>query len=282
MNIAEHFRVQQVERLDLSYYCRVASGCTVTATLERLNETGNNCAFVMQHSKLAGIFTDRDVLKKVVDAPDRWADPIDSVMTRTPRTVASASAAMDALRLMNSHRFRNVPVIGDGDATVGNLTHFSLMQFSDTLLRNEAAQEESEPSALHSLSFVSLSGLMSDEPITVTADATIAKGIDTMRTQDIGSLIVVDGEGRVVGVFSERDLLTQVACRLENLDSATVGDCMSTDVVKLSEKDSVATALHHMAQRRIRRLPLVRITGHPTGVVSFRDIAGFIETSISL
>ncbi len=282
MNIAEHFRIQQVERLDLSHYCRVASGCTVSATLKKLNETGHNCAFVMQQSKLVGIFTDRDVLKKVVDAPDRWADPIDSMMTRTPRTVASTAAAMDALHLMNSHRFRNVPVIGDGDTTVGNLTHFSLMQFTDTLLRNEVAQEESEPSALHSLSFVNLSGLMSDEPITVTADATIAEGVDIMRTQDIGSLLVVDDRGSVVGVFSERDVLTKIACRIEKLDSVTMGDYMSTDVIKLSARDSIATALRHMAQRRIRRLPLVRITGQPTGVVSFRDIAGFIETSISL
>ena len=96
MNIAEHFRIQQVERLDLSHYCRVASGCTVSATLKKLNETGHNCAFVMQQSKLVGIFTDRDVLKKVVDAPDRWADPIDSMMTRTPRTVASTAAAMSS------------------------------------------------------------------------------------------------------------------------------------------------------------------------------------------
>ena len=189
---------------------------------------------------------------------------------------------MDALHLMNSHRFRNVPVIGDGDTTVGNLTHFSLMQFTDTLLRNEVAQEESEPSALNSLSFVNLSGLMSDEPITVTADATIAEGVDIMRTQDIGSLLVVDDRGSVVGVFSERDVLTKIACRIEKLDSVTMGDYMSTDVIKLSARDSIATALRHMAQRRIRRLPLVRITGQPTGVVSFRDIAGFIETSISL
>ena len=282
MNIAEHFKIQQVERLDLSHYCRVASGCTVTATLKKLNESGHNCAFVMQQNRLVGIFTDRDVLRKVVDDPDCWADPIDSIMTRTPLTVESAAAAMDALHLMNGHRFRNVPVMDGEDAVVGNLTHFSLMQLADVLLRNEAAQEESQPSAQHSLSFVNLSGLMSDKPITVTADATLAEGIDSMRTNDIGSLVVVDARGGIVGVFSERDVLTKVACKLEKLDSATVGDHMSGDVIKLSPRDSIATALHHMAQRRIRRLPLVSATDKPTGVVSFRDIAGYIETSFSL
>jgi len=282
MNIAEHFKIQQVERIDLSHYCRVASGCTVNATLKYLNESGQNCAFVMQQSRLVGIFTDRDVLRKVVDEPDRWADPIDSVMTRTPLTVESTATAMDALHLMNSHRFRNVPVMGDEQAAVGNLTHFGLMQLADTLLRNEAAQDESQPSAQHSLSFVNLSGLMSSKPITVTADATIAEAIDTMRTQDIGSVMVVDGRGGIVGVFSERDVMTKVACKIEKLDSVTVGDHMSSDVIKLSPRDSIASALHHMAQRRIRRLPLVSATDRPTGVVSFRDIADYIETSFSL
>ena len=282
MNIAEHFKIQQVERLDLSHYCRVASGCTVNATLMKLSESGQNCAFVMQQDRLVGVFTDRDVLRKVVDAPDRWADPIDSLMTRTPLTVESTATAMDALRLMNGHRFRNVPVMGDEKTAVGNLTHFSLMRLADTLLRNEAAQEESQPSAQHSLSFVNLSGLMSNKAITITADATIAEAVGTMRTQDIGSLMVVDGRGAIVGVFSERDVLTKVACKIEKLDSVTVGDHMSSDVIKLSPRDSIASALHHMAQRRIRRLPLVSATDRPTGVVSFRDIAAYIETSFSL
>ncbi len=282
MNIAEHFRVQQVDRLDLSYYCRVASGCTVKATLDKLNESRNNCAFVMQQSRLVGIFTDRDVLTKVVDAPDRWVDPIDSVMTRTPRTVASKATAMDALHLMNTHRFRNVPVMDDADAVVGNLTHFSLMQLADTLVRNEAAMEESEPSVQHSLSLVNLSGLMSSDPVTVTADATLAKCIDTMREKNIGSLMVVDDGGRIVGIFSERDVLTKVVGKIEKLDSETVGGHMSKEVIKLWTRDPIAAALGHMAQRRIRHVPLVTATGQPTGVVSFRDIAGYIETSLSV
>ena len=97
-----------------------------------------------------------------------------------------------------------------------------------------------------------------------------------------GDLKIVDDSGRIVGVFSERDVLNKVACRIEKLDAETVGSYMSADVIKLWTRDSIAAALHHMAQRRIRRLPLVTATGQPTGVISFRDIAGYIETSFAL
>ena len=282
MNIAEHFKIQQVERLDLSQYARVASGVTISTTLETLNRTSDNCAFVTQEGRLVGIFTDRDVLTKVVDKPDRWSDPIDSVMTRKPMSVEPTAAVMDALHLMNNHRFRNVPVLGGEGEIVGNLTHFSLMRLADTLIRNEAALEESEPTAQHSLLFVNLSGLMSAKPIVVTANATVREGIETMRIEDIGSVMVVDDRGSIIGVFSERDVLTKIACKTENLDAVTVGEHMSGDVIKLSPRDPIASALHHMAERNIRRLPLVSATDRPAGVVSFRDIAAYIETSFSI
>ena len=66
------------------------------------------------------------------------------------------------------------------------------------------------------------------------------------------------------------------------LDSETVGSFMSGEVVTLWTRDSIAAALHHMTRSRFRRIPLVTATGQPTGVVSFRDIAGYIETSISV
>ena len=142
--------------------------------------------------------------------------------------------------------------------------------------------EESEPSAQHSLLFVNLSGPMSAKPITVTADSTVREGIDTMRIEDVGSVVVVDHRGSIIGVFSERDVLTKIACKIENLESSTVGEDMSRDVIKLSSRDSIASGLHHIAKRNIRRLPLLSAADRPAGVISFPDIAAHIETSFSI
>ena len=70
MNMVEHFNIQEVSRLDLSSYTRIAAGTTVRDTIESMTASGRNCAFVLDGSRLSGLFTDRDVLTKVVDAPD--------------------------------------------------------------------------------------------------------------------------------------------------------------------------------------------------------------------
>ena len=281
MNMVEHFNIQEVSRLDLSRYSRVASGTTVRETVETLTTSGRNCAFVLDSSRLAGVFTDRDVLTKVVDAPGCWDEPIESVMTAEPHTVGPTSTAMDALKLMNKHYFRNVPVLRDDGTVIGNLTHFSLIRLADTLIRNEAAMDESEYSVTHSFLFINFSGLMSGRPISVSPDTSIEDVVETMRAESIGSIMIVDGRGTLVGVFTERDLMTKIACQTDDL-STPVKAHMSRELIKLSPHDAIAEGLHYMAEKHVRRLPLVSASEKPVAVISFRDIAKYIETSLSL
>ena len=282
MNIVEHFNIQKVARLDLSQYTRVPAGTTVKETVEKLTSSGFNCAFVVEAGRLKGVFTDRDVLTKVVDQPGCWNDPIETVMTPDPYTVGRTATAMDALRLMNSHHFRNVPVLGDDAVIVGNLTHFSLMRLADTLIRNEAALDESEYSVNHSFLFINFSGLMSGRPFSVTPEASIDEVIDTMRAESIGSILIVDTRGTLAGVFTERDLLTKIACRSEDLCTEKVKDYMARELIKLSPRDSIATGLHRMVEKYIRRLTLVSASDKPVGIISFRIIAQYMETSFSV
>lgn len=281
MNMVEHFNIQEVSRLDLSRYSRVAAGTTVRETIETLTTSGRNCAFVLDSSRLVGLFTDRDVLTKVVDTPDCWDTPIESVMTAEPYTIGPVSTAMDALRLMNSHHVRNVPVLKDDATVVGNLTHFSLMGLADTVIRNEAAMDESEYSIAHSFLFINFAGLKTGQPFSVSPDTSIADVVETMRAESIGSVMIVDARGTLTGVFTERDLMTKIACRTQDL-SVPVKDHMSHDLIKLSPRDSISAGLHHMAEKHIRRLPLVSASEKPVGVISFRHIAQYIETSLSL
>ncbi len=117
-------------RLDLTHFIVVQIGISVKTTVEKMRAENRHCALIMDKRKLVGIFTDRDILHKVVDNRDTWERPIDDVMTPAPLTATLNSRADMALALMNYHHFRNAPVLRDNDgAPVGNLTHYAIIKF---------------------------------------------------------------------------------------------------------------------------------------------------------
>lgn len=74
---------------------------------------------VVENDRLVGIFTERDVLVRVMAAgKDPDTTPLDEVMTRNPDTVRSSDAVVHALELMNEHNYRHLPVV-DGERLVG-------------------------------------------------------------------------------------------------------------------------------------------------------------------
>jgi len=129
MSLERDLRAEQVARLDLSAFTLVASGASVAEVLQQMRQEGHGCALVSRAGQLVGIFTERDVLLKVVDRPETWTGPIDAVMTPHPNTVGPLDSVATALGLMNRGRYRNVPVVDADGSIVGNLTHYALLRF---------------------------------------------------------------------------------------------------------------------------------------------------------
>ena len=70
---------------------------------------------IMRNGALAGIFTERDVLTRIVDAGrDANATKLEDVMTEAPDTLAPNDRAVDALMKMSSRGYRHLPVVDDG------------------------------------------------------------------------------------------------------------------------------------------------------------------------
>jgi CBS domain-containing protein len=107
--------------------------------------------------------------------------------------------------------------------------------------------------------------------ITLPPDAPVAQAMQTMLAADIGALLIVDGGGRLVGIFSERDLLTKVAGDVDDYAARPVRDFMSPDPETVRATDSLAFALHKMDVGGYRHLPVLK-DGHPLGMVSVRDM----------
>lgn len=129
MSLEQDLRREHVDHLDLSNFTVIESGTSIRATIEKMRTEGIHCAIIMADDSMAGIFTDRDILRKVVDVPEIWGHPIDEVMTPSPISVKSNDPADTALALMDNKHFRNVPVVDDKGAVAGNLTHYAIIKY---------------------------------------------------------------------------------------------------------------------------------------------------------
>jgi CBS domain-containing protein len=109
--------------------------------------------------------------------------------------------------------------------------------------------------------------------ITIERAASVTDAARLMTAHRIGAVPVVDA-GRLVGIFSERDVLTRVVA--ENRDPATtaVADVMSTDLVVAEVNESYHVCLGRMQQAHVRHLIVLDAAngGRLAGIVSLRDV----------
>jgi CBS domain-containing protein len=116
-----------------------------------------------------------------------------------------------------------------------------------------------------------VSALKPRQAVTLSPQATVAEAIGVMLRSDIGALLVVDERGKLVGIFSERDLLTKVAGFDPDSGSRPVSDFMTPNPETVRPTDSLAFALHKMDIGGYRHLPVLK-DGQPLGMVSVRDM----------
>jgi len=109
------------------------------------------------------------------------------------------------------------------------------------------------------------------EPVTVLPTISIREAIQTLLKHDIGALIVVDTTGKLLGIFSERDLLQRVAGLNIDLSAAPVHTYMTPNPESITASDSLAFALHKMDVGGYRHLPVVE-DDKPVAVISVRNM----------
>jgi predicted transcriptional regulator len=117
-----------------------------------------------------------------------------------------------------------------------------------------------------------LSTLTPGRAFVVEPDTSLADAVRLMQDNAIGCL-VVQHEGRVNGILTERDLLLRTSDT--SLDGLRVGELMTPDPVVLRPDDSIAVAIHKMAVGGFRHIPLVE-DGSATAVVSAGDVFHYI------
>ena len=112
--------------------------------------------------------------------------------------------------------------------------------------------------------------VMTGDPKTVEASATVEEVAKLMADNDIGNVLIVEN-GDVQGIITDRDIVVRVIAK-GNGGDASVREAASTEVETLSPDDSIGDAIKKMEQADVRRLPVVE-DGDPVGVVTLGDLA---------
>ena len=108
---------------------------------------------------------------------------------------------------------------------------------------------------------------------------TVAAGVRRMAKNRIGALLVVK-EGRLEGIFSERDLVQRVVAKGRDPEATTLGEVCSTDVATVGESADPATCARLIRDRGFRHLPVIDDDGRPVGVLSARDFLQHIADEL--
>lgn len=106
---------------------------------------------------------------------------------------------------------------------------------------------------------------------TVSAATTLLEASRKLAAKRIGAVIVSDGEGRVQGILSERDIVRAIAQGGADILTAPVSDIMTRDVVTCSQDASLDDVMHTMTRGRFRHVPVVDAAGRLTGIISIGD-----------
>jgi CBS domain-containing protein len=112
-------------------------------------------------------------------------------------------------------------------------------------------------------------------PVTVSPSTTLQQALQAMLASDIGALLVVDANGSLLGIFSERDLLKRVVGFHENYAEMKVSDFMTAKPETVTSTDTLDFALHKMDGGGYRHLPVLT-NGKPAGVISVKDMVHHI------
>jgi CBS domain-containing protein len=130
-----------------------------------------------------------------------------------------------------------------------------------------------------SLIDVSVGGTMTKEVNTIDGNRSLSEGVRLMRDAHVGSVVVVEA-GRPVGIFTERDLVRNIADGVDSF-KLTMAQVMSTPLTIILPTASVWDALTLMGRKNIRHLPVVE-KGRLVGVLAERDVVRLILSQHNL
>jgi len=112
------------------------------------------------------------------------------------------------------------------------------------------------------------------KPVSLLPTQTVGEAIDLMKKNRFGCVVITEND-RLVGILTERDILTKVA-GVKGAESRKLREVMTRDPEVFQPEDSIAHILNAMHVGGYRHVPVVDDQQRPVAVISIKDIIGFI------
>ncbi len=129
MLVEEALRETRIRELPLPPATRVAAGTRLGDVLDLMKRTRAHYVLICEGDQLRGIFTERDVLNKVIGQPVDLEAPIEAFMTPSPTTLHPEDRVWEAMRLMEEGGYRHVPLVAEGGRVVGAISAQDIVDF---------------------------------------------------------------------------------------------------------------------------------------------------------
>ena len=122
------------------------------------------------------------------------------------------------------------------------------------------------------------------EVVIIEQETFITQAAMLMREFHVGSLVVIQKQGGVnvpIGIVTDRDLVIEVIAQQVPVESVTVNDVMSRDLIKVEEQDALIDTLKLMLKRGVRRVPVVDGQGSLQGILTADDAIELMAESMN-
>jgi len=246
----------------------VGPSVSIRRVMELMVEKRVGRIVVVEGDEPVGIFTEQDVLRRVMNRKlDVRETAVRRVMTTPIHGVSQSTPILDVLGKMYAGRFRHLLVRDDTGRMVGLVSMRRILELAVRL-----GKDLDDTRAV--------GAIVSGKVQLVGADARVTDVIQLLAKERLGCVIVsgdVSDRAALRGIFTERDVLKRVALQDGDMGQIGIADVMTRDPIAMAESVSVKTVLAAMYENGFRHMPIENPTGRVVGVVSMADVLQYAK-----
>jgi len=241
-----------------------------------------NGIFGYKEGQLQGIVTDTDIVRKVIAQnipPENVL--VSKIMSSPVKKIPANFPMIEICRIISDQKIKRLPVVKDGHlkgmmsitdvmyamAKLGRF--YDLGKFVDEFSTKKVVDDKQED-------VMKLEKWITTPVITVNKQTTVISAAQTMNQRKLGCLPVVAGQGYVIGIITDTDIVRKIAATSLDPGTALVEELMTKDVITARPTQSLIEVAQTLVSKKLKRIPVTDDNNYLLGVISITDIISIL------